>query len=125
MIQKNTNRKHPHSLLHSSAVGFLVAGIVVLSAATHTAIFAQETSQGSKLIQELKEIEMLPPGSRAVGLMEPERTVGRELAIGSLLILTGFFFHALVTLRTEHPVKVIARQKPHIHIREIYWMKIF
>ncbi|MEK7591200.1 MAG: hypothetical protein AAB489_03265 [Patescibacteria group bacterium] len=125
MSKKNTNKKHPHASLHSSAVGFLVAGIVVLSAATHTTLFAQDTSQGSTLVQERKEIEMLLPGSRAVGLTAPERSIGRELAIGSLLILTGVFLHALVTLRTEHPVNVIAQKKPRIRIREIYWMKIF
>ena len=119
--------KHPHSSLHLSAVGFIAAGIVVLSSASQEVLFAQGTSQGSRVIQEISRVEKLLPGNHGVALQPVQKSAARELAIGSMLILVGFFFHALLTLRTEHPVKVIAgtkKRQPRIRIQEIYWMEI-
>lgn len=118
--------KHPHSSLHLSAVGFLAAGIVVLAGASQEVLFAQGTDQGSTVIQETTRLEQLLPGTHSAGVPAPtQKSAARELAIGSLLILVGFLFHALLTLRTEHPVRVVAgKKKPRIRIQEIYWMEI-
>lgn len=120
--------KHPHPSLHLSAVGFIALGIVVLTSASSEMLFAQGTSQGARVIQETSRIERLLPGNHAAGVIIPvQKSAARELAIGSMLILLGFFFHAFLTLRTEHPVKVVAgtkKRQPRIRIQEIYWMQI-
>ena len=120
--------KHPHSSLHLSAVGFIDAGIVVLASASNEMLFAQGTSQGARVTQEVSRLEKLLPGNHAAGVIAPvQKSAARELAIGSMLILVRFFFHAFLTLRTEHPVKVVVGTKktqPRIRIQEIYWMEI-
>jgi len=127
MSKTNSKNDHLSAGLHYATVSFLVAGILMLTSASQTALFAQSSGQGSTVIESISsEAGLIAAEGHSAALPEkPMKSAAQDLAIGSILVFIGFLFHALLVIRNERPVPVRAvAKKPRIRIRELYWMEI-
>ncbi|OGJ56460.1 hypothetical protein A3D88_03730 [Candidatus Peribacteria bacterium RIFCSPHIGHO2_02_FULL_52_16] len=127
MSKTHAKNDHLSAGLHYTTVSFLVAGILMLTSASHTVIFARSSGQGSSVIESISgEAKLIAAEGHSAALPEkPIKSAARDLAIGSILVFIGFLFHALLVIRNERPVPVRAGvRQPKIHIRQLYWMEI-
>lgn len=115
--------KHTHPL-RLAAMAFVLAGSVLSFQAEWTMLTGQLSGQGSSLtslgVMDDTALHMAGP---AVAETMRSAEIGIQLIFGVLLVLLGFFLHALLATREEHAVPIRIVEKPKRR-RAFYWMEM-
>lgn len=120
---------------------FLIAGMVTLIVASQQALYAQEltrlTAGGAYTTNFEQEVELsgsqlaiaAPVQLHAAAAQQPA-SASAQLIIGMILVLFGFFVHAMMVMRHERPIRVHAAPRPRQPKRlpfeyylEEYWLE--
>ena len=94
--------------LRFATSSFLVTGIGMLSGVSFVNLYAQQTAPGAILVHEAvaQGSTILPPSGFIATMMPTSGIAGVQFVIGILLVMIGFFFHALYLVRTQEPVNL-------------------
>jgi hypothetical protein len=121
---KTMSHVHKTSVLRASTMAFLLFGIALIVSAHGELYLGQLTAQLPSVIQEEGvpvEVQMheAAPDPDAVSMIE------QQLALGMMLVLAGFFTHALCIFRGKKKGSVVADggKGPRGNIRPAYMMK--
>jgi hypothetical protein len=110
-----------NSLLRFLTACSVVTGIMLIAGPLPAGLQGQLSGQGSTVMDIAGN--RAEPTLHAAAVDEARSKAGQELAMGTLFILLGFFFHALWGHRNERAVRVtVVPKKPKAEAHEWFWI---
>lgn len=119
-----------NSILRILTALTLVSGISLSVANTAPSLQGEVTGQGSSLELHPAATETvkntLPPQMQIATAIYQPANASDELVVGILLIMLGFFLHALVLSRESRKVHVtsIPRKEAKPRTRDLFWVEM-